>query len=158
MMDINRQIQALINDAPQDGTTPQLVKTIAPALRMIAGQLKHPEYYIVQTLDHGWVVTTLQQRSRPSLEKNVVYAFPTLDDVAASPHPLDDPQLVALPIPITHILFQMLAMKPVDSIVFFELPGNSSSGTEISRENLQHIIRLTLQNTRKTPNIPPDLA
>ncbi len=157
-MDIDRQIQALINDAPQDGTTPNLVKTIAPALRLIAGQLKHPQYYILQTLDQGWVMTTLQQRHRSSAQKNVIYAFPTLDDVAASPHPLDDPQLVALPIPVTHILFQMLAMKAVDTLIFFELPGNSNSGTEISRENLQHIIRLILQNTRTTRQVPPDLA
>ncbi|MGJ3253483.1 MAG: hypothetical protein ACFE0J_20470 [Elainellaceae cyanobacterium] len=158
MIEIDRQIQALIDDAPQDGTTPNLVKAIAPALKLTAEQLKHPQYYVLQTLDHGWVLTTLQQRNQPSVEKNIIYAFPTLEDVAARRHPSDDPQIVALPVPVTHILFQMLAMKTVYSVVFFDMPGNTQSGTEIARSNLQHIIRLSLKKTRTTPQPPPDIA
>jgi hypothetical protein len=158
MVELERQIQALIDDAPQDGTTPTAVRTIAPALKMIAEQLQHPQYYVIQTLDHGWVMTTLTHRNQPSAEKNVIYAFPTLEDVASSPHPLRDPQMIAIPIPVTHILFHMLAMKTVDSAVFFEIPGNTKSGTEITRKNLKHIIQLSLQKTRTNLHLPPDLA
>jgi hypothetical protein len=157
-MNPEQQIQMLIEQAPQYGANPTDVQTIAPALLTIASRLKHPQYFILQTLEHNWLMTTLTHRTQPNLSKNVVYAFSTLKDAAASPQAPNDPQVVALPTPIIQILFQMLAMKPVDSIVFFETPGNLHSGTEISRQNLQDGIRLYVQQQKQSSKLPPDIA
>lgn len=157
---IEQQIQNLIDSAPQDGTTPALVEAIAPVLKLLAGQLRHPQYYIVQTLDHDWAMTTLTNQAQPAEEKTVIYAFPTLKDVSAGPYPVQDPQMMALPVPVTHILFQMLAMEAVDSTIFFEAPGNTMTGTEIRRQDLNNLIQSHLMNLQSAPNssLPPDIA
>ncbi|HBB33548.1 MAG TPA: hypothetical protein DDZ80_24305 [Cyanobacteria bacterium UBA8803] len=161
-MDLAQQIQALIDNAPSDGTTPQMVEAIAPVLTLLASQLKHEEYHILQTLDRGWVVTTLSNRAQPEVEKNVIYAFPTLKD-AADFQSGWDPQIIAVPVPVTHILFQMLALDTVNSTVFFDTPGNLAAGTEVRRDDLQRLIQTQLQQTWSAPrsypsNLPPNLA
>lgn len=153
----DQQIQKLIEQSSQYGANPADVETIAPALLAITSRLKHPQYFVLQTLEQNWLMTTLTHRTQSDLTKNVVYAFPTLKDAAASPQAPNDPQVVALPIPVTFILFQMLAMKPVDSLVFFETPGDQLSGIEISRQNLQDTIRLYVQQQQKS-KLPPDIA
>lgn len=162
-MKLDRQIQLLIDNAPQDGHTPQAIKAIAPVLKLLAEQLQHSQYYIVQTLDQEWVLTTLSNRANPKQEKRVIYAFSTLEDVTADPNSLKDPQVIAIPVPVTHILFQMLAMNTVDSTVFFDTPGNLSSGTELLREYLQNLIQSQLQQNfsarvNQTSSLPPDIA
>jgi hypothetical protein len=157
-MDLNQQIQALIDHAPPDGTTPGIVQTIAPALKLIAVQLKHLEYYVLQTLDQGWVMTTLSNRDQPDVEKNVIYAFPTLKDAASSPNSPKNPEVIVIPVPVTHILFQMVAMKSVDSAVFFETSGNLANGVEVKRADLQTVIQLQLQQSQAAPQVPPDIA
>ncbi|MEW6493822.1 MAG: hypothetical protein AB1589_15130 [Cyanobacteriota bacterium] len=161
-MDLEQQIQLLIDSAPQDGTTPKLVEAIAPVLKHLANQLRHLEYHILQTLDEGWVVTTLSNRTQPEVEKNVIYAFSTLKD-AADFQSVSDPQLLALPIPVTHILFQMLALETVTSTVFFDTPGNLTAGIEVRRDDLQNLMYTQLQNSKFAPrsypsNLPPDIA
>lgn len=155
-MDLDQQVQVLIEYAPKDGTTPQVVEAIAPALKFIAQQLRHPQYYILQTLDQSWVLTTIGNRLNPGLEKNVIYAFPTLKDVAAGSKQPRDPQVLALPVPVIHILFQMMALQTVDSVIFFETPGNVETGTEVKREDLQGLVQNYLQNY--TSQVPPNIA
>ena len=159
-MNIDQQIQELIDDAPQDGSTPTLVATIAPVLKFLASQLRHAQYYIVQTLDQDWAITALENRAQPGLEKNVIYAFSNLKDVSAGPYPMHDPQMIALPTPVTHILFQMLAMEMIHSVIFFDAPGNATAGTEIQREQLNDLIDAHLQQTQQTmrTTLPPDIA
>ena len=164
-MDVDRQIQDLIENAPKDGTTPQLVKTIAPILKSLASQLQHLRYYVAQTDNQRWVVTTLSNRSQPELEKKVIYAFPSAKDAreATGSTPLQQSDLVALPTPVTHILFQMLAMETVDSTVFFETSGNLSNGVEIRRADMQRLIQTQLQQIQSLgkqhpSQIPPDIA
>lgn len=161
-MDLDQQIQVLIANAPQDGTTPRMVEVIAPVLTLLARQLKHLEYHILQTLDQGWVVTTLSNRAQPEVEKNVIYAFSTLQD-AANFQSTWDPEIMATAIPVTHILFQLLAIKTVNSIVFFDTPGNLVTGTEVRRDDLQQLVQRQLQQTPLVPrsypsNLPPDMA
>ena len=159
-MNIDQQIQELIDDAPQDGSTPTLVATIAPVLKFLASQLRHTQYYIVQTLDQNWAITALENRTQPGLEKNVIYAFSNLKDVSAGPYPMKDPQMMALPIPVTHILFQMLATEMIHSVIFFDAPGNTAAGTEIQREQLSELIESHLQQPQPLPGtpLPPDIA
>lgn len=155
-MDLNQQIQTLIDHAPQDGTTPDLVAAIAPVLKLLAEQLRHPQYYVLQTLDERWVLTTLSNRAQPEQEKYVIYAYSTLKDVASGPNLLQDPELIALPVPVIQILFQMMTLESVGSTIFFETPGNVMAGTEIRREDLQELIRAQFMSKPSAP--PPDIA
>lgn len=160
-MTLDQQLQALINDAPKDGSTPQLIESIAPVLSAIAQRLRHLQYYVVQTLNQDWVMLTLNHRTQGETEKNVVYAFPSLKDVASSPYDLSDPNLIALPVPVTHILFQMLAMDKDYSTIFFETPGNATIGTEVQRSELESLIHEYWQSQADAvsdANIPSDIA
>ncbi|AFZ29426.1 hypothetical protein Glo7428_0844 [Gloeocapsa sp. PCC 7428] len=162
-MNLDTQIQLLIDDAPQDGITPKVVAAIAPGLKLLAEKLHHLQYYIVQSLEQEWVVTTLRSRDEPDQEKRVIYAFPTLEDVATASDATDiDPELIAVPIPITLILFQLIALETIDSIIFFEMPGDTTNGIEIRREDMQRLVQVQLQQSplSNTPSnhIPPNIA
>ncbi len=157
-MDIEAQIQLLINNAPQDGTTPQLVSAIAPCLRTIAQKLRHSQYYILQNLQQSWVLTTLSNRANPQQQKHVIYAFSTIQDASVNLGAGIDPQIIIQPIFVTHILFQLLALKPVDSIIFCETPGTTPTTIEIGRSELQKQIQYLMQNIPSGNSIPNDIA
>ncbi len=157
-MDLDAQIQLLIDNAPHDGITPQLVAAIAPALKAIAHQLRYPQYYILQSLESEWVVTTLSNRANPKLEKRVVYAFPTLKDATLNSSAGLDSQVIATAIPVIQILFQLMALEPVDSIVFFETPGTTNNTVEVRRTDLQDRIQQKLQKNRSSKQVPPNIA
>ncbi len=163
MMNLDEQISILISDAPSDGSTPQLVEAIAPALKQLATQLRHPQYYILQGLNQGWLTTTLSNRAQPGLEKNVIYAFPTLKDAKDSISVPGSPEIIVTMVLVTHILFQFLALEQVDSLVFFETPGQITAGTEVRRQDLQNLIQSQLQQLLSPPPsqftyLPPNLA
>ena len=111
-MNLDKQVQTLIENAPQDGTTPQIIEAIAPALKLLAEQLKHPQYFIWQTLDENWVMTTLSNRTQPNLEKQVIYAFPTLKDATSS---TVEANLVALPSVL------MIASEPPGAEIYLKM-------------------------------------
>ncbi|MFB2898205.1 hypothetical protein ACE1CI_35255 [Aerosakkonemataceae cyanobacterium BLCC-F50] len=162
-MDLDRQIQVLIDNAPNDGRTPQAMRAIAPALKLVASQLQHPQYYVLQTLDDAWVLTTFTNSEQPQETKHILYAFPTLQDVTTQTSPLENPEVMAIPVPVTHILFQMVAMDTVDSAIFFETPGNLSEGVQLRREDLQNLVQSHLEQEfparQSSPgNIPPNIA
>jgi hypothetical protein len=157
-MNIDQQIQVLIDQAPEYGLAPTVVEAIAPAFRAIAGQLKHPQYYVLQTLNQNWLVTTLSHRTQSNLTKQVVYAFPTLAAAKTNPYASEDLQTVALSVPTVHILFQMLAMKPIDSIVFFETSNDLESGIEVSRQRIESLVQTQLQMTQPRSGPPTDIA
>ncbi|MEA5571854.1 hypothetical protein [Calothrix sp. UHCC 0171] len=157
-MDLEAQIQLLIDKAPQDGITPQLITAIAPVLSAIASSLRHSQYYILQDMDERWVMTTLSNRANPELEKCVIYAYPTLQDGKASIDAVSNPQVIVAPIPVTHVLFQLVALEPVDSIVFFETTGTTNNTVEIERSDLQALFQRSLQQNYGRSSIPPDIA
>ncbi|MEO0968430.1 MAG: hypothetical protein AAFX80_08850 [Cyanobacteria bacterium J06639_18] len=158
-MDLQAQIQLLINNAPQDGVTPLLVESIAPGLRALAEKLSHSQYYILQNMHKEWVLTTLSKRTNPKQEKRVVYAFPTSKDVFIESEMASDPSMIAAPTPVIHILFQLIALEPVDSIVFFETPGTTQNAMEVKRLELQKLVQQTLEQKNSAVNhIPPDIA
>jgi hypothetical protein len=67
--------------------------------------------------------------------------------------------MIALPVPVTHILFQLVAVDAIDSVIFFETPGNTTIGTEIQREEAQALIQAYLQQLQSAPtHLPPDIA
>lgn len=158
---IEQQLQTLIENAPPDGVTPKVMKNaIAPILNLFAQRLNHPVYYILQTLDQGWVMTTLSNRNDPKTEKRVIYAFPTLEDAKLMQGGNPDPQIIATAVPVTHILFQMFALKVVDSTVFMETPGDLNTGKEVKRADLQKLVQIQLQKLGmiQDPNVPPNMA
>ncbi|WP_414756099.1 hypothetical protein [Anabaena sp. CCY 9910] len=157
-MDLEAQIQLLINNAPNDGVTPHLVAAIAPLLVAIAQKLRHTQYYILQDSEGSWVLTTLRNRANPGIEKRVVYAFPTIQDVSLiSPAGLD-PHMSGKITPVTHILFQLVALEPVDSIVFLETPGKTTHTFELRRADFQKRMYKQLKSQRSPKPIPPDIA
>jgi len=154
-MDLDQQIQALIEKAPRDGSTPQILQAIAPALVLIAQQLQHLEYSILQAVDQSWAIVVLSNLKEPGREKRVIYAWTSLKDASQAATAGGD-RLRPVLLPVTHILFQMIALEGLDSIVFFESPGNQEVGTEIPREQVQNLISVYLQQYRSAP--PPDIA
>ena len=154
-MDLDQQIQALIEKAPRDGSTPQILQAIAPALVLIAQQLQHLEYSILQAVDQSWAMVVLSNLKEPGREKRVIYAWTSLKDASQAAAAAGD-RLRPVLLPVTHILFQMIALEGLDSIVFFESPGNQEVGTEIPREQVQNLISVYLQQYRSAP--PPDIA
>ncbi|MEM9977710.1 MAG: hypothetical protein AAF808_08760 [Cyanobacteria bacterium P01_D01_bin.2] len=151
-MDIEQQIQTLIDDAP-DETTGQAISLVAPLLKEIAGQLPKENYYIVQSLGQGWVMTTLRGRQDPKATKTVVYAYPSLATAAVGQE--NNPQMMALPHPSTHLLFQLLSLKQVDSIIFMQEKGKGQ-GVEVSRTMLEQVLRQQLKQLQEKP--PTDIA
>lgn len=159
-MDFDEQVQSLIQNAPQDGRTPELVRAIAPVLQELTRQLTHEHYYILQGQDQRWLTTVLSKRNQPQEEKTVIYAYGFLEDARAHSGMAQDSSIMAIPVPIVHILFQLIAMQPVDSLLFFEVSGDLKSAVEVTRQDLQDSIRAKLQNyqhQRRTA-VPPDLA
>lgn len=157
-MDLDAQVASLQQSAPNDGVTTNAITTIAPTLKAIASQLKHDQYYVLQTLEQGWMMTTLSNRTQPNTQKNIVYAYPTLQAAAASQAVNKDPQVMALPVPVVHILFQLLAMQPIDSLIFFETPGKAGQGVEIRRQDVQALIQAQLQQSQQDSALPSDMA
>jgi hypothetical protein len=155
-MDINQQIQQLIQQAPQYGASSKEVEAIAPALITIADQLKHPEYYVLQTLDQNWVMTVLNHPTESQVTKNVISVFPTLEDAKTSASEFEDTRVIAVPVPTIHILFQMLAMEPLDSIIFFEQPREFNTGAEVTRQHLVELVQISLQTSQM--RTPTDIA
>lgn len=148
-MNLDPQIQELIDNAPQDGTTPALMQAIAPVIRSMAEKLKHPAYYVPRTVDGNWLMVTLQNRHTPSVEKHIIAAYPTLNDAKIGSQIMSNPTIEPLPIPVTHILFHLLAMKTVDSVIFFETPDNLQDGIEIFRNTLQENIKRHVQTLKQ---------
>ncbi len=151
-MELERQLQILIDDAAKHGIAPVVIeRAIAPVLNLFARQLKHLEYYILQNLDEQWVLFTISDRQQVKPDRQVIYAFPTLQD-AGNFQGSKDPSILATAIPVTHILFQLISLKPVESIIFLEQPGNLNAGTRVERNTLQNSIQQQIQNLNNTPS------
>ncbi|MEO0456132.1 MAG: hypothetical protein AAF152_06045 [Cyanobacteria bacterium P01_A01_bin.114] len=148
-MNLDQQIQILIDEAP-DQTAAQAVQTVAPLLKGFAEQLKHPEYYILQNVQQGWVMTTLSNRKTEGQTKTVIYAYPSLDAAAAGVK--NNPELMAMPYPVTHLLFQLLSLKQLDSLILLDDDGKQ--GVEVQRQILQTLLRQQLKQSQ----VPPDIA
>jgi non-ribosomal peptide synthetase component E (peptide arylation enzyme) len=154
-MELEQQLQILIDEASQYGV-PSLVMRLAvtPVLALFAEQLQHLEYFVVQNLAQDWILTTITNSNQPQQEKQVIYAFATAKD-AANFQGSADPNAIAVPLPVTHILFQLFSLKQVDSLIFFDIPGNWQTGKEVNRAYLQTMIKEQLQQLTK---IPPNIA
>lgn len=151
-MSLDTQLTTLIAEAPQDGKTPQAIQQIAPMLKAVAQNLGVLQFYILQNLEGQWQMTTLQNQHQPGLEKTVIYAYQNLQAATRSSSRAD---LIAMPVPVIQLLFQLLTMKPVDSLVLKGQTLQPNNTVEINREQFQQLIQQQLQ---QSPTIPPDIA
>lgn len=156
-MTIEAQLAALIEEAPEYGFPPEIMQQgVTPILRELTSNLDHLDYFICQNAQLNWLITTLRHRSQPESEKKVIYAFSTLAD-AIQMQGLYNESVSPVSIPVTHLLFQLFALKPVDSIIFMDTPGNLDKGKEIAKSTLFQLLQGQLQQL-KSNNIPPDIA
>ncbi|MDS3859559.1 hypothetical protein RIF25_01935 [Thermosynechococcaceae cyanobacterium BACA0444] len=145
-MTLDQQLQTLIAQAPADGQTPQALQTIAPILRKVAEGLPELSYYICQSPQGNWESVTLQHRQAPHRTKKVIYAYATPTQAAEKAAS----DLIVGEIPLIALLFQLLALEPVDSIIFVPRAPQAPS-QELQRQDLQQQISQAL-------SLPPDLA
>ncbi len=150
-MNLEEQLKILIDDAPQYGVPAVVVeKAIAPILELFAKKLTNSEYYVLQNLESDWVLTTITN-PQLSQEKQVIYAFKTVRD-AATFQGTADPSLIAVPIPITHLLFRLFSLKQVDSIIVLDDSRNLDKGIEIQRDRLSALIKQQIQQLGQPPS------
>jgi len=153
-MELEQQIQTLIDEAPPEDNLAPAIRAIAPVFHAFAGRLPHHQYYLVQNLEGSWLTTTLQSREDASTTKTVIYAFSSLEAATQSIAAQRDASLMVLPVPIIHILFQMMAMYVgVDGAVFLESPGSQPQGIEVRRVDLLQAVQLQLQRSHLATHI-----
>lgn len=155
---LEQQIETLIAEAPQDGKTPQAIGAIAPIFLQIAQQLQQLEYYILQSLNQNWQVTTLQNRQQPDLTKTVIYGYANLKDATQAGQ---DPQLIAKAVPIVDLLFRFMSLPNVDSLMLMERDAGQMQSLEIHQHELKHLIQQQLaahqQSDQQAPTSPQSI-
>ena len=155
-MDIDQQIHALIEGAPPEANIKQAISVVSPVIRTVAQQLKHSEYYILQSVSNQWLQATIARKDNPAQPKRVIYAYPSLNAAAGDPLAKSNPGLMALPVPVARLLFQLPSIEPVDSMIFLETEGRDQA-LEVRRVDLKNMFQAHLTQGMKPP-VPPDIA
>lgn len=155
-MDINQQIQALIAGAPPEANIKQAIEVVAPIIRTVAQQLQHSEYYILQSVSNQWVQATVANKDDPNQTKRVIYAYPSLTAAGGDRIAKSNPGLMALPVPLARLLFQLPSIDPVDSLIFLETDRRDQA-VEVRRADLKKMFQAQLQQSLKPP-VPPNIA
>jgi hypothetical protein len=167
-MNIEKQLQIIANDAPGYGVSVKIMEqAVNPVLKFFAIQHKQTDYFVLHTSDRHWIITTLNNRKQPQITKRVVYGFVSRQDARNFQDTVDsssvNPPIDIVSLPITHLFFQMFAIRQVDSIILMDNPNNKTQGIEIQREDIEKMIKKQLQQVTpnlslKDQNIPPNLA
>ncbi|KPQ33107.1 MAG: hypothetical protein HLUCCA11_19510 [Phormidesmis priestleyi Ana] len=155
-MNIDQQLQDLIDEAPPEADLKQAIQTVAPIIQAIAKQLKHSKYYILQSVDKQWLQATVAHKDTPTQPKRVIYAYPSLAAAAKDKLAKSNPGLMALPIPVARLLFQLPSIAPVDSLIFLETDSRDQA-IEVRRADLKGLFQNQLTQAMK-PQIPPNIA
>jgi hypothetical protein len=155
-MNLDRQIQVLIEDAP-DIASQMSVAAIAPVLQELAATLPSTEYYVCQSRAGEWEISTLRHRQQPNLEIQAIYAFAQIEDIA-SVNRGELKSESAAKIPIVQLLFQMLAIPTLDRLIFFNNSQRLDRGQEIHRSQLLSLIADRLKSIDTKPSLPPDVC
>lgn len=156
-MTLNEQLNSLMKEAPRYGV-PEVVmaQIVIPVINLFANQLTHLEYYILQTPEGDWLINVLSSRQDSQQQKTVVYAFADRQDAIQS---LQSSGVTAIPaaLPVAELLLQLLSLGEVDSLIFWDTPGNLSEGAEISCQEFQNLIEESLSRLTAA-DIHPDIA
>lgn len=156
-MDIDQQLQDLIEGAPPETGLKQAIETVSPVIQSIAKQLQHSEYYILQSVSKQWLQATVAHKDNPAQPKHVIYAYPSLAAAAGDKLAKSNPGLMALPIPVARLLFQLPSIEPVDSLIFLETE-NRDRAIEVRRNDLKAMFQSQLTQNMTPQTIPPDIA
>ncbi len=149
-MELEQQLKLLIADAANHGVPTVVMElAIAPVLKMLATQLQHDEYYILQNLESDWVLTTISN-AKLKQHKKVIYAFVTVRD-AATFQGKSDPNLIAAPISITQLLFRLFSLHQADSIIFMNNSSDLNNGVEVRRDRFLDLIQQQIEKLKQTP-------
>ncbi|HEY9824654.1 MAG TPA: hypothetical protein V6D19_04340 [Stenomitos sp.] len=140
-MDVAAQVQALVDEAPEDPSVREGVQVVASVLSEVAQGLGHAQYYVLQNFQQQWQVTTLQHRSQTDLQKTVIYAYGSLADATRMGQ---SAELMAAPINVVPLLFQFFSIAEVDSLIFIDAPNNPNQVRELEREDLQVLVESRL--------------
>jgi hypothetical protein len=141
MMNLDAQVRSLIQDAPEDGGTKQMVTAIAPAFQKLAQRLQFLQYYVAQTVNGEWIRLTLSHRTQLKVEKTVIYAFFSANVITSGAvEGLSDVGKVE-GLRVIDLLFRVWALNLCDSIIFFEKTSDLSQGVEISRSEIDRVIQ-----------------
>ena len=147
-MELKQQLQVLVDEAAEYGIAPAIIeKAIAPVFEVVARQLQHLEYYVLQNLSEDWVISVISNDDR---EKKVIYAFTTVRDAKFKIGQESD--VVAISLPVVQILFRLFSVGQIDSIIFFDRSANTSGGVELKRRDLQNSLQQQLQQLKATPS------
>ena len=155
-MNIDQQLQDLIEGAPPEADLKQAIRTVSPVIQAIAKQLQHAEYYILQSVNQQWLQATVAHKDSPTQPKKVVYAYPSLAAASSDKLAKSNPGLMALPIPVARLLFQLPSIDPIDSLIFLETDSRDQA-IEVRRTDLKTLFQNQLAQDMK-PQIPPDIA
>ncbi len=127
------QIKALVNDAPADDGTKQLVENVAIALaQWINANLRHSHYYLIQDVSGAWVKSTLIHRTQSVGEKTAIFIFSDSEDVAKEIDSLQDIQVFCEKIPVIELLFRFWTLNISDSLIVNE--GGATTTNKMMRE------------------------
>lgn len=152
-MDLEEQLQTIVHDASRYGIPPTVVhQALIPAIKTLVLKLKHLNYYLAQNTQKSWIITTLQHRQQPERQKRVIYAFTKAEDAWEFIEEREEfaPEAIGA----AELILQLLALPSVDSLIFFDTPGDFSGGIEITRAELNNLIKTKLLSN----SIPPNLA
>ena len=155
-MTIDQQIQHLIDAAPAEANLGAAIQVVSPIIRGVAQQLQHLEYYILQSGNRRWLQATIARKDSPNQSKRVIYAYSSLNSAASDQLSASNPDLMALPIPVAQLLFQLPSISPVDSLIFFEDDARKQA-VEVRRDELKSMFQGQLARSIK-PQVPPDIA
>ncbi len=154
-MTIEAQVQTLIAESPPDLSNSGGMQIVAAVLGQVALNLEHQEYFLLQNLQQQWQITTLQHRSQPELQKTVLYAYGYLADATREGQSAD---LIAVPIPVVQLLFQVFSVEQVDSLIFVDKPGNREQVRELKRKDLQATVQNALSAHFTSPPTDPSIG
>ncbi|MGD1897708.1 MAG: hypothetical protein ACFB16_12240 [Phormidesmis sp.] len=155
-MDIDQQLQTLIEGAPPEANLKAAIKTVAPVIKNVAQQLKHSEYYILQSINRQWLQATIAHKNELNKPKRVIYAYPSLAAAAGDKLAKSNPGLMALPVPVAQLLFQLPSIQPVDSLIFLETESRDQA-IEVRRNDLKVLFQSQLTQNINA-QVPPDIA
>lgn len=143
-MNLKSQLRELSKELEENLSTAAIEKAIIPVIVAYAKRVKRGHFFIWESPEQEWIVTTFSYRLDPSLEKRVVYAFTSKQD-AKKHEDFNDPALQVAEVPIVLILVKLLVSKDLDSIVFFSHRGNVKQGMEVEKSQLLDVIKNRLR-------------
>lgn len=136
------QIKALVDDAPADDGTKQLVENVAIALaQWVNANLSHSHYYLIQDASGAWIKSTLTHRTQSVGEKTAIFIFSDSEDVAKEIDGLQDIQAFCEKIPVIELLFRFWTLNLSDLLIVNEGGVTTRMMREIRRSDLNTAIR-----------------